>query len=325
MHRSRKMWWVTALLVVWVGGCTQQDGPPASMASSSEVRAAPTRQEGTPFDVRKVMEQVHFAFRSRGTGWEGGHGTYAVRVEAGGFSVRPYHSPEGARREVEGEAVRFGAARVARGEQTLSGFTARGRVEETGALTLARGAVAEHFRNGPQGVEQSWSFEQRPEGRGALEVRLPVENGRFVGETAEGLHFTAGPTGLGVRYGHGLWVDARGRRSAVPARFEAGGIVLRVPSEVIDGSAYPAVLDPTVSPELGLDTPVSGLAFYDQASPAVAYDGTNFLVVWQDFRDGGSSSDIYGTRVSGTGAVLDSCGFAISTAAGRPGLTRGGL
>ncbi|WP_309894624.1 Ig-like domain-containing protein [Archangium sp.] len=314
MQSSRKTWWFTALLVVCVTGC-KQDSPPQPVAALPEVGAA-TSEQSTPFDVRKVMEQVHFAFRARDTGWEGGHGTYAVRVEADGFSVRPYHSPEGTGREVAGEAVRFGAARVARGEQPLSSLTAQGRVEETGALTLARGAVAEHFRNGPQGVEQSWSFEQRPEGTGALEVRLPVEHGRFVGETTAGLHFAAGPTGLGVRYGHGLWVDARGHRSAVPARFEAGGIVLRVPSEVLDGSAYPAVLDPTVSPELGLDNPVSTVAFYDQASPAVAHNGTNFLVVWQDFRNGGSSSDIYGARVSGAGAVLDSSGFAISNATG---------
>jgi hypothetical protein len=315
VQSSRKTWWFTALLVVCVTGCNRQDSPPQPVAAPPEVGAA-TSEQSTPFDVRKVMEQVHFAFRSRGSGWEGGHGTYAVRVEADGFSVRPYHSPEGTGREVAGEAVRFGAARVARGEQALSSLTAQGRVEETGALTLARGAVAEHFRNGPQGVEQSWSFEQRPEGTGALEVRLPVEHGRFVGETTAGLHFAAGPTGLGVRYGHGLWVDARGHRSAVPARFEAGGIVLRVPAEVLDGSAYPAVLDPTVSPELGLDNPVSTVAFYDQASPAVAHNGTNFLVVWQDFRNGGASSDIYGARVSGAGAVLDASGFAISNATG---------
>jgi hypothetical protein len=51
-----------------------------------------------------------------------------------------------------------------------------------------------------------------------------------------------------------------------------------------------------------------------QESPALAFDGTNFLVAWQDrrTRDGW---DIYGARVTAQGAVLDSAGFAISTAA----------
>ncbi len=49
----------------------------------------------------------------------------------------------------------------------------------------------------------------------------------------------------------------------------------------------------------------------DQSKPAVAYDGSNFLVVWQDFRNS-FFSDIYGTRVTSDGIVLDSGGFVIS-------------
>lgn len=50
-----------------------------------------------------------------------------------------------------------------------------------------------------------------------------------------------------------------------------------------------------------------------QERPAVVFDGTNYLVVWQDLR-GGSDFDIYGARVDTAGLVFDPTGFDISTA-----------
>jgi hypothetical protein len=51
-----------------------------------------------------------------------------------------------------------------------------------------------------------------------------------------------------------------------------------------------------------------------QCAPATASDGTDFLVAWQDWRNG--SYDIYGARVSRTGTLLDTAGIAVCTNAG---------
>jgi len=68
------------------------------------------------------------------------------------------------------------------------------------------------------------------------------------------------------------------------------------------------VLDPT-----GIAITQAG---NDQWFPALGYDGTNFLVVWQDSRGGLDNLDIYGARVTSGGAVLDPSGIAIAQAAG---------
>jgi len=64
--------------------------------------------------------------------------------------------------------------------------------------------------------------------------------------------------------------------------------------------------------------PVNGLASNMRRHPTVAFDGTNYLVTWEELR-GGSSWDIYGARVSTGGSVLDPDAIAISTAANDQG------
>jgi hypothetical protein len=50
-----------------------------------------------------------------------------------------------------------------------------------------------------------------------------------------------------------------------------------------------------------------------QLSPTVAFDGTNFLAVWEDFRHAANATDIFGTRIAPDGTILDPTGIAIST------------
>jgi hypothetical protein len=61
--------------------------------------------------------------------------------------------------------------------------------------------------------------------------------------------------------------------------------------------------------------PVSALP-QDQKHPSVAFDGTNYLVVWaySDYY-GYDPTAVYGNRVTQSGVVLDSLGFVISAAA----------
>jgi len=58
---------------------------------------------------------------------------------------------------------------------------------------------------------------------------------------------------------------------------------------------------------------VLGAAANDRYTPAVASLGTNYLVVWQDYRNSTADADIYGARVTGSGLLLDPNGIRICT------------
>ncbi len=84
-----------------------------------------------------------------------------------------------------------------------------------------------------------------------------------------------------------VWEDTRGDREAVwAARFSSAGVL-------IDSGGI-CVADDEDS----------------RTGPEVAFNGTNFLVVWEDGRN--HSYDIYGARVTPAGAVLDPDGIMIS-------------
>jgi hypothetical protein len=49
--------------------------------------------------------------------------------------------------------------------------------------------------------------------------------------------------------------------------------------------------------------------------PAIAFNGSSFMAVWQDYRNSGSIADIYGARINTSGTVIDAGGFPIAMSA----------
>ncbi|MFT3775395.1 MAG: MYXO-CTERM sorting domain-containing protein [Minicystis sp.] len=259
-----------------------------------------------PFDLAGVMKQVHFAYRVEGDHWTGGHRTYEVLAATTGFAVTPMQAADDARTVAP---ARFETAYVGRGGARLATAKGEGRIEQDGHLAIVRGAVTEHLQNDEDGVEQSFAFAEEPAGNGDVEVHVRVTGQDYAGETATGHHFVDPITGLGVRYGAATWVDARGERTTLEVAWDGQELVITVPNAVAEGAVYPAVIDPIVGPELGIDQPVYGASSADQTRPAMAASANGYFVVWYDTR---GPQQIYGARLSSAGLLLDPGGIPIS-------------
>lgn len=59
--------------------------------------------------------------------------------------------------------------------------------------------------------------------------------------------------------------------------------------------------------------PITGAVPGQQFKPKIAFDGSNYLVIWSQLSTTSTGEDIAGTRVSPTGTVLDPGGFSIAT------------
>ncbi len=229
------------------------------------------------------------AFHREGSGFVARHRSHAAEVSARGLRVTPQQElRQGAALELETREVR----RLSTAREELDALP---DVAEDGSLRMARGEAIEEIADTEAGVEQSWRFARRPAGSGDLLVSVAVRGQEFLDDNHSGLHFVDRRSGLGVRYSHATWVDGNGEKTALRCQYQGGRIEILVPSALVEQSAYPAVLDPTVSAEfvtnaapLPQPTPANQLT---QQNSSVAFDGTNFLVVWEEDRAG---FDVYG-------------------------------
>ncbi len=269
--------------------------------------------------VTSAVERAVHAFRPAGASFLVAAGNHGVEVRSdGAVTFRPQHLQSTVRSKrpslrllrksapITGAPVSLATVSIGRGTAVAASGAAS--VTSDGSLEVARELATEHLRDGAAGLEQSWSFATRPSGSEDLVVRVAFSGETFTSETATGLHFVDRATGVGVRYGVATFIDAAGARTEVRPHFDAGQIVLTVPAQVVESAAFPAVLDPTLGSEFGIDTPGGGDT---ESSPGVGASGTNFLVAWADVRGGVNS--VRGRLVSLTGALVGADSFVIST------------
>ena len=241
MSRSRLLIAISmsaALAGLWSAGCTgygtQYGGgnPPSEEGATSSSNApVPVGAAATPpFDLQKVIQRAHFAFRPEGAGFEGGHSTYQVNVSRRGeIAFTRWQRSHGD----QGNTVSHSAAfmlettQIERGGSSIAPAVAQGAdVEEDGTLALQRGTVVERLHNEPRGLEQSWTFANRPAGEGGLTVHLKTGGMAYLGRTESDLRFLDRASNLGVRYGEAVWIDANGDRTPLAVGYTGGDVTV---------------------------------------------------------------------------------------------------
>lgn len=277
----------------------------ADVDSPTPVVVGPSRQ------VDDLVSHAVLAFRPTATGYVGGYTTHRATVRDGLVEVTPFSFT--ARDRQPRSPVRLETAAILVGGAALGELT--GSRLDNGSVVLERGEIEERLRNEPDGLHQEWVFPAAPDGAGDLVVELAVFGQQYVATTDSGIHFASAGGGA-VRYSHAVWVSGDGATWPILASHDSGRIRLTVPESVLASTVFPAVLDPTISAESDVDVPVLGPVGANTAFPAVASDGTGYLVVWEDERNS-EDSDIWGTRLDAAGAIVDSLGIEIAAGPGR--------
>ncbi|MFI5303710.1 MAG: beta strand repeat-containing protein, partial [Nitrospiria bacterium] len=175
------------------------------------------------------------------------------------------------------------------------------------------GEILEFYNSQPNGVEQSWIFRkplQSEKGKDlVLTQRLKTELKPRQGRDGA-LDFYDSAGNYVTTYGKAVIQDAFNKtiqvyptlmKETVPDFYQ---LSFTVPGQWMSDAAYPVVLDPLIGNKLELDTLTGG-----DYRPSVAFDGTNYFVVWMNGASASASggtgaSNIYGAVVSPAGTIV---------------------
>ena len=171
-----------------------------------------------------------------------------------------------------------------------------------------------------KGVEQSWVFRKNPgfSASSDLQIIMDVKTSLFGKATSQmGLEFVDGRGTPYVKYSKAVIIDAGGNVLEAAPLWDAATsrILLNISGEWLAGASYPVVVDPLIGANIRVDT----LTTTDNY-PAIAFDGTNYLIVWQTGTPnatGTGTTAIMGARVSSSGTVLDGTPLTIGDTANR--------
>jgi hypothetical protein len=179
-------------------------------------------------------------------------------------------------------------------------------------VQFARGAVLERYDVRPEGIEQSFVFDQLPPGQGDLVVQLALHTElRLVATDAAGLRFESADVG-GVSIGAVTGIDGKGLRASGTITCDGRTLQLRLPAAFVDGATLPLVLDPQIGTVVAVTNSTVDYQEPELTAPFAA--GGTYLCVFER-EISASDHDIRGIRLNANGTTAGGL-FAITTGTG---------
>lgn len=290
---------------------------PGAALNSQPIAAGPRRAvragRDVPVPVAQAAQRLANSFLHFGDRIEGGPSTLRIRVaDDGSLTLHPRSFGESTMPAFPGAApipapmgggidatpATLATRSALRGDEPLEMLRGEPSVDGDGRVTIDRGFALEVIEPTEIGLEQRWRFDRAPAGEGTLSVEVALEGYEYVETNETGLHFKDPESGLGLRYGLAYWVDADDKRTEIVPEFLDGRVVIEVPADLVGEGPYPALLDPEISPEFEVDRTVFPNPSHETVSD-VAFDGTNFMVVWTD------TAALWSARFAPDGTLLD--------------------
>lgn len=227
-------------------------------------------QQDPRSSLRDVQQFADYALVQRLDGALWGLGrAYSTRFDAAGPVFHPAN-----RTARELVAVTLATTALGRGEQLLPVPPPAPPVEQERVVRYDRGPWHERYDVRPDGLKQSFVFDQIPAGSGDLVVAIQVKTPLPLRSVDAGA-VAFGDDQLQVRIDGVVGIDGAGRRTTGSLAYANGTLSLRLPHAFVQQAMLPLVLDPLIS-----TTTLATEGLVD--SVHAAYDATTdkHLVVW---------------------------------------------
>src|SRR3990172_8096966 len=292
-----------------------------SFAIASQEQTALSGLSKPPFDINSVIEKAeHLPGLKEGyyivedssySAMFSPRGVIYTPVTPGGFTLDPF-------------SLRVSQIGTSSGEIFWNQEQVIMPLQKENTLVYRRTQdIEEVYDLQSKGVEQSWVFRRNPgfSASSDLQIIMDVKTSLTGKATSQmGLEFVDGRGTPYVKYSKAVIIDAGGNVLEAAPSWDAGNsrIVLNISGEWLATASYPVVVDPLI----GSNIRVSGLDAQNTPDnyPAIAFDGTNYLIVWQTGTPnatGTGTTAIRGVRVSNSGTVLDATPLTIGDTANR--------
>lgn len=273
--------------------------PPGCLLALALLTYLPAQQPETP-TAGQALATTGIVADPAGTPWAVGL-DYKAALQPGGIDFVPA-LPEAP----DNRMFRLRLDRILRGEQVLhlaaTGEDAPRPTCRDHDVWYERGAIREHFRLAPRGMELSYTVPDRPAGAGDLVVRCRVTGGLQPEAQSDGtLRFLDHRFG-GVQVGHVTGIDAGGARCRGSLGLVDGELELRLPHAFVEHARYPLVLDPWISTASLVPQGGGNDSFVTGTSGAGGFAPFTTWVFCRRFS--ASDSDVYAVNSNSTSLLL---------------------